>query len=259
MARQRPALLIVVAGLLTFGIVFSFLQFSPSRAEPPAPADSPTLAPTPMYAVASDSLAPHIDTGDEAIGVPSGGSDALLRTVQVGDRLDIVASLVSPRDGQPLTAVVARGATVLRPLADGDPMIVEVPAPDAVMLAHLVLNGTRLAYILWPASASLTAATPPALDDRTVRDALGLSSPATAVTTPTLAPTVIPTPVATPEAGAGSGFLYQVQPNDTWDSIAATFGIPTDQLRQWNEATAADNPVPGSLVFIPRRVAERAQ
>ena len=253
MVRHRSVLLILAAGLLTFGIVFSFLQFSPSRAEPSEQTEPTPAASVAAYPVATDSLAPQIDAGDEAIGVPSAGSEALLRAVQRGDRLDIVASLVSPRDGQPLTAVVARGATVLRPLGNGDPLIVEVPAPDALMLAHLIMNGTHLGYVLWPASGSPVAATPPALDDRTVRDALGLSSSATTI--PTVAPSVGVTPTA--RAGAESGFLYQVQANDTWDSIAATFGIPTDQLRQWNEATSAGDPVPGSLIFIPRPAGAR--
>ena len=253
MSAREPWLLMLIAGLLTFGIVFSFLQFSPSRAEPST--DAPTPVASPVYAVAADSLAPRIDAGDEGIGLPSAGSEALLRTVQPGDRLDIVASQTSPRDGQPLTAVVARGATVLQPPTNGDPVIVEVAAPDALMLAHLEMEGTHLAYILWPAGAHTAAATPPALDDQTVRDALGLSAPATA--TPVPSATVAPTFVPTPQGNAGSGFLYQVQANDTWDSIAATFGIPTDEVRQWNEVTDAGEPTPGSLVFIPRRVGAR--
>ena len=58
-------------------------------------------------------------------------------------------------------------------------------------------------------------------------------------------------PAATALPGPGSGFLYQVQPNDSWDTIAATFGVPVAELRQWNESPG-DEPVPGSLVFIPR-------
>ena len=228
--------------LLTLGVVFFLLQFSPSLAAPSDQSDPSA----PVYPVAADSLAPRIAAGDEAIGVPTGGSEALLRSVQPGDRLDIVASLASLRDGQPLTAVVARGVTVLRP-PGGDPLIVEVPAADAVMLAHLVMNGTHLGYILWPASGVSADATMPALDDQTVRDALGLS-PAAPLPTPTVVATAVPT---TPPH-TQSGFLYQVQPNDTWDSIAGIFGVAADQLRQWNEASSAGEPTPGSLVFIPR-------
>jgi LysM domain len=251
---SRAALLMLVAGVLTFGTVFSFLQFSPSRAEPDQTEVTPPPSSTAVIAVATDSLARRIDAGDLAVGVPLGGSEALLRNVQPGDRLDIVANLVSPTDGQPLTAVVVRGATVLQPLSGSDPLLVEVAAPQAIMLAHLVMNGTHLGYLLWPAGATPADATPPPLDDRTLRDALGLQptpAPTLVPVTPTGVSTQEPAPLATLQAAPGSGFLYLVQPNDTWDSIATTFGRSVDQLRQWNEALDGD-PVPGSLVFIPR-------
>jgi LysM repeat protein len=239
--RRAPASLLV----LVFGVVFSLAQHSPSRA---APSDqSQTDSPTRVYALAADSLVPRIASDDEAVGLPVSSSEVLLRNVQPGDRLDVVASLASRADGQPLTTVVARGVTVLKPPISGDPVVVEVPASDAVMLAHLVMNGTHLGYILWPAGVAPTEATAPVLDDQSLRDALGLS-PVTATAIPTVAPTAIPT---VPPHTA-SGFLYQVQPNDTWDSIAGTFGMPADQLRQWNEASNSGDPVPGSLVFIPR-------
>jgi LysM repeat protein len=123
-----------------------------------------------------------------------------------------------------------------------------VGAPDAVMLAHLVMDGTHLAYVLWPASATLPDATPPPLDDRAVRAALGLSTATPAATTAS-AP-LEPTPTPT---GPASGFLYQVQPNDTWNGIAVLFGVSADELRRWNEAIGQDDPAPGSLVFIPRQ------
>ena len=46
--------------------------------------------------------------------------------------------------------------------------------------------------------------------------------------------------------------FYQVQPGDTWDSVATLFGISVSRLRDWNEASTEDDPVPGRLLFIPR-------
>jgi hypothetical protein len=251
--RMRPALLICVLGVLTFGLVFASLEFSPSSAEAPAP--EPTLpadTPTPTVIAAADSVAPKIAPGDDALGVPIGGSEALLRDVQPGDRLDIVVSLAPARDAPPVTTVLVRGATVLKPQTPTDPMLIETDAPDAVMLAHVVMSGTRLGYILWP-----SAGTPPPLDPATSRDALNFGSPTPVPATPTplAAPTASPVPATNQPTlipGPGSGFLYQVQSNDTWDTIASTFGISVSTLRQWNEASGKAEPNPGSLVFIPR-------
>lgn len=262
--RPYPALAVVVLGLLTFGAVFSFLAFSPSSAEPGQ--TLPMQRPTPLArAVAADSLESHIAADNLAVGVPIAGSEALLRNVQPGDRLDIVASFPAPTNGQPLTTVLVRGATVLQSATQTDPLLVEMAAPDAVMVVHVLLRGTHLGYILWPAnSSSLSAATPAPIDERAARDALGLSQP---TPMPTVGPTATSTPAGqaaglpsatSPPGGLpaslvrpASGFLYQVQPNDTWDSIAAIFDLPVDDLRRVNES-ARDEVVPGTLVFIPR-------
>jgi len=247
----RGPLVVFALGVLTFGLVFTLLEFSPSAAAPgQVPAPTPELATaTPLPAVAADSIAPRLSASDVAVGVPVGGSEALLRDVQPGDRLDIVAILPSPTDAHPLTTVLVRGATVVKPLTLPDPLLVEVPSSDALLLAHVVLGGTRLGYILWPANTR--PVTPPLSIDA---NTLGLSTPTPVVVPPT--PTAIvaatlppPTPTAVP--GPGSGFLYQVQSNDTWDTIASTFGLPVAELRQWNESPG-DEPTPGSLVFIPR-------
>jgi len=253
--RPHPTLAIFVLGLLTFGVVFSFLAFSPSRAESgeAAPAEQPTQ---PALSVATDSLESRITSDDLAVGLPIAGSEALLRNVQPGDRLDIVASFPAPANGQPLTAVLVRGATVVQSATQTDPLLVEMAAPDAVMVVHVLLRGTHLGYVLWPANGSLPAATPQPVDDRTARNALGLSQP-TAVASPTVAPTAtVPPPTLAPALPTSlvrptSGFLYQVQPNDTWDSIAAIVGLSVDDLQQVNES-ASNEPVPGTLVFIPR-------
>jgi LysM repeat protein len=232
MATRAP-LAILAAGLVTFGVVFTLLEFSPSAAQ--APPAEPSPSPTPTLVAAGDSLAPRLAPGDVALGVPTGGSEALLRGVQPGDRLDILASLTSP----PVTTVLVRGATVVEPATPNTPLLLEVAAPDGIVLAHAVMSGTRLGFVLWPAGA-----VPPPVDAATARDALSVT--VTVTPTPTsAAPPVRPTP------GPGSGFLYQVQPNDTWDTIASTFDIPVAELRQWNESPS-DQPTPGSLVFIPR-------
>jgi hypothetical protein len=276
--RPHPFLAVLVLGLLTFGVVFSFLAFSPSRAEPGQTVPTETSTPRPL-AVAADSLEPRIAPDDLAVGVPIAGSEALLRNVQPGDRLDIVASFAAPANGQPLTAILVRGATVLQPANQVDPLLLEMPAPDAIMVVHVLLRGTHLGYILWPANGSLAAATPAPIDERAARDALGLSQPTPGPTAfapgatsiaggqptgppsatalplaqPTAPPTATPAPagLATPLIRPASGFLYQVQPDDTWESIAGIFGLSVDDLRQVNESASAQ-PVPGTLVFIPR-------
>jgi LysM repeat protein len=50
------------------------------------------------------------------------------------------------------------------------------------------------------------------------------------------------------------GFLYQVQPGDTWDSIGSTFHLPPAMLAQLNELSPTVPPAAGSLVFVPRPV-----
>ena len=190
--RLYPALAVVILGLLTFGVVFSFLAFSPSSAEPGQ--TLPTQRPTPpVRAVAADSLESHIAADNLAVGVPIAGSEALLRNVQPGDRLDIVASFPAPTNGQPLTTVLVRGATVLQSATQTDPLLVEMAAPDAVMVVHVLLRGTHLGYILWPANSSLSAATPAPIAERAARDAIGLSPPT-------------PMPTVGPRTAAITGF-----------------------------------------------------
>ncbi len=237
-------------GLLTFGVTFTLLEYSRSHAAP-AETPSPPATRTAAPAVASDSLAPTLDDGKLAVGVPISGSEALLRDVQRGDRLDILASLSGPQNAEPVTAVVVRGASVLRPATSNDPLMVEVPASDAIALAHLILSGTHLGYVLWPTDASVAPAEPPALDQRTARTLLGLPNP-TAVAAPTESVPTPTLPQAALQARDGSGFLYQVQPGDTWDSVAAIFSISASRLRKWNEAMTEDDPVTGRLLFIPR-------
>ena len=48
-----------------------------------------------------------------------------------------------------------------------------------------------------------------------------------------------------------AGFLYQVQPGDTWDSVAATFGMPASDLWLRNELPENASLVSGMLLLIP--------
>jgi hypothetical protein len=247
---SRAALAIVGAGLLTFGVVFTLLQVTRLAAAPSqvVAEPSPTLT---QLVRATDSVATQLVDGQSAVGVPITGSEPLLRDVQPGDRLDVVASLPSPDDGRPVTGVVVRGATVLRQGTSSDPLLLEVSPEDAMTLAHLVLGGTRLGYTVWPSNGSAPIEPRP-LDERAARAALGLAPVATLV--PTAAPTEVtpPAPAATPLAVRGAGFLYQAQQGDTWESVAATFSISAGLLRQWNEAPSDAGLGPGTMLFIPR-------
>jgi hypothetical protein len=246
-STSRAALVIIGAGLLTFGAVFTLLEFSPSAA---APSQLPPMPAPTNTALATDSFAAKLHPGELAVGVPIAGAEALLRDMQPGDRLDIIASLTAASDAQSVTAVVVRGATVLRSPTATDPLLVEVSGADAMALAHLVLGGTRLSYIIWPSNGGGSVSEPRLLDERTARSLLGLAASPTAGPTEAAAVATLTPPAAQP--AHGSGFLYQVQAGDTWEAIAATFGLPVALVRAWNEIAADEDPIPGRLVFIPR-------
>jgi hypothetical protein len=254
MRLTGPALTVLVAGVLTFFVVFAVLEAwtsTPTTEQTGAVAPA-SAGPTPIP-VATDSLAPQVAPGQVAIGVPIAGSEPLVRDVHLGDRLDVLATVASAAGDQPVTAIVVRGATVLRPASGGDPLLLEVAAPQAVELAHLILGGTHLGYTVWSHASAGPSESPP-LAEPTARALLGLGS-ASAQAPPASQPPPTPTPIplASPVVLPGSGFLYQVQPGDTWDTVAAIFGTSAAELRQWNEAVGAADPPAGSLVFIPRR------
>ena len=48
-----------------------------------------------------------------------------------------------------------------------------------------------------------------------------------------------------------AGFLYQVQPGDTWQSVADTFGMPASDLWLRNELPADATLTSGMLLLIP--------
>jgi hypothetical protein len=253
MHRSRGALAVIGAGLLTFGVVFAFLEHSSSRAAPSEPPVAPTAVPT-LSAAAPDSVARQIPSGDVAVALPIAGSAPLLRDLLPGDRLDIVASVSSGSDREPITGVVVHGATVLRAATSENPLLIEVAAPDAIVLAHVVLGGTRLSYSAWPGGAAGLAEAQPVAGPtaRALLDVNVSPTPAPVATQKPLATPVLPA-APTPPVGTASGFLYQVQPGDSWGSVAAMFGETAAELRQWNEVSDASEPTPGSLVFIPRR------
>jgi hypothetical protein len=265
MLRIRAGLVIFCAGVLTFGVVFTLLQVTRSEAAPGqlAVAPTPTLVARPL---AKDSVAGKIVAETIAIGVPITGSEVLLRDVHAGDRLDVLASLPAPGDGRPVTAVVVSGATVVVPASGSDPLLLEMSAPDGMAVAHLVLGGTRLGYIVWSATGGSQPESQ-LLDERTARSLLGLAptvnqlepQPSPAPSPTAAAPVVVPTPASTPTLAAPpsalprfGGFLYQTQPGDTWESIATTFGMSVLELKHWNETSGDQDLAPRTLLFIPR-------
>jgi hypothetical protein len=265
----RAALIIIGLGLVTFGVVFTLLQVTRFDAAG-GPVASVAFTPTPdtdISAGSADSLAAQLSPGQAAVGVPIAGSEPLLRDLLAGDHVDVLASAPSPRDGRPMTAVVVRGALVLRPATSSDPLLLAVPSDDAIVLAHLVLGGTRLGYAVWPANGA-SQPEPQPMDEHTAQALLGLP----VVASPTEAParsaerTATPAPVApqaaaqtaapappAPEARPVGGFLYQAQAGDTWEMVAATFNLSAGELRQWNEAPPEASLDQGTLLFIPRK------
>jgi LysM repeat protein len=249
--NYRAALVVVCVGLLTFGVVYTLLEVSRSSA---APNDVViVVTPTPL-AIARPTDAVSVDAGQRVVAVPIMGSESLLRGVHPGDRLDILASLSSPDDGRPITSVIVRGATVVRPPSASDSVLLQVSPLDAIALAHLVLGGTRLGFTVWPQNASPPA--PQAIDERTARTLLGLAPLATPAPPPAPtagarpAPPATATPVLETVVGA---FIYQTQAGDTWDSVAATFKLTPTELRQWNSAASNANLDPGALLIVPRK------
>ncbi|HLZ26142.1 MAG TPA: LysM peptidoglycan-binding domain-containing protein [Chloroflexota bacterium] len=63
-------------------------------------------------------------------------------------------------------------------------------------------------------------------------------------TVPLLAGTTLRVPLS-------AGFLYQVQPGDTWDSVATTFGMPASDIWLRNALPASSTLVSGMLLLIP--------
>jgi LysM repeat protein len=315
MRSFRPTLVIVCAGLLTFGVVFALLQLTRSEAVPAQAVTVVTAAlpPTQVQPVprATDSLAGLLAVGHVAVGVPSTGSEPLLQNVEPGDRLDVTAVLPSPDDTRPVTAVVVSGATVLRPSTASDPLLLDVSSQDALVLAHLVLGDTRLTFVVWSKAGG--PASEQTMDERTARSVLGLPTFAMSTLLPTATPALAPAPAPAPtpapptptaapapiaatytvQAGesmdsvaarldvdpgalwwtnrteldplaplvAGTrlrlplvaGFLHEIQPGDSWDSLATIFGVSSSTLRQRNDMPDNGSLPAVGLVFIPRR------
>ena len=93
MRTYRAALLIIGIGLLTFGAMFTLLQVTRSEAAPSQSAAALALPADNALAVSSFAL--RMAPGEIAVGLPSCGSEPVLRTLQPGARIDVLASLPS--------------------------------------------------------------------------------------------------------------------------------------------------------------------
>ena len=105
--------------------------------------------------------------GTTVVGVPTTGAELLLRDVQPGDGLDVLASLPSP--GSTATAVVSSEARRCScPQRQAILLLLQVSPPDTLALAHLLLGGTRLGYVVWSANGATPPETQP-FDSQTIR------------------------------------------------------------------------------------------
>jgi hypothetical protein len=234
-------ILIPLAGLATFVAVYVVLQPGASR---PAPV-APTAAPTPVNA-----LATRLDADHVAVGLPTGSAAPLVTGLAPGARLNVLASLQDPDTGRPLTAVIARGATVIQ--ADREPLLVSVDPSDAIALAHLVLGGTSLSYAVW-AGGQPPADTPP-MDERTARALLGLPAPTpTPSPEPTQPPataTPVPSPTPLPVRTSAAADRYVVQPGDTLSSIAVQLGIDRQRMHEANPNVSETEELPAGMQLV---------
>jgi LysM repeat protein len=246
LSRMVAPVAVIGVGMATFLIVFVMLQLGPT--EQPAPlVEAPPLTVLPSARL-GNSLATGIAASHVAVGVPTAGWEQLLGGVRAGDRLNVMASLPGADDGRPVTAVVVSGANVLQAATQQAPLLLGVQPDDAVLLAHLVLGGAPLAYVVWPADGSPPPVVAP-LDERDTRARLGLTPrpQATATLAPAAPPvgqrvaetepTAAPKPTAAPEPTAASESTavplpdrYVVQPGDTLQSIADDLGVDVGAL-----------------------------
>jgi hypothetical protein len=254
---------VLVAGVLTFALVYGLLTLVP-RSQAPEEDETPRTR-------AADSFATRIASTELGVALPVGTAEALLRGLQAGDRLNVVARVADPQTGRPLTAVVCRGATVVQPTTGSDPVLVQVAPKDAIVLAHLVLGGTPLSYVAWP--GGVPPAEVPSVDEETARRVLGLPAPTTLPTvvipappTPTppgalfpptpIPPTAVPTAVPAPEpARPGPADRYVVHDGETLASIATQLGLNPEALRGANpDVKQGLNDVlpPGMQLVVPQ-------
>jgi hypothetical protein len=243
-------LLIAVAGLATFVVVYAVVQIG---LRSPAPQSVP---PPPKPA---ETTATRLASGHVAVALPTRGAEALVRGLEPGARLNVLASMANPDTGRPLTAVVTRGATIVQPVTTSEPMLVSVEPIDAIVLAHLVLGGTQLSYAVWPGGVAPDEV--PAIDERTARALLGLPAP-----TPTpvpATPTAVSTPVPPPPPTAGPtprpvvvsplADRYVVQPAETLPSIADQLAIPVERMRAANpDVPPVGELPPGMQLVVPQ-------
>src|SRR5262245_39547771 len=79
MSAYRAAIIVVCAGLLTFGVVYTLLEVSRSSA---APNEVVIVATPTLAALARPTDAVFVDGGQRVVAVPIAGSESLLRGVQ---------------------------------------------------------------------------------------------------------------------------------------------------------------------------------
>jgi LysM repeat protein len=240
-----PRLFIPLAGVLTFAVVYGVLLLGARGPEQPDGA-APTATPA-----SHSSLAQRLGTGQVAVALPVTTAPTLVMGLQPGARLNVLASVPDPDGGRPLSAVVARGLTVVQTASPAEPLLVAGEPMDALVLAHLVLGGTPLTYSLWP--GGVAPAEVPPIDERTARAVLGLPVPAATPVAPTAVPaTPVPPPTPAPPRPATAD-RYVVQPGDTLPSIASQVGIPLDRMRAANPDVPAEGELPpGMQLVVPQ-------
>jgi hypothetical protein len=225
---------IAAAGLLTFVAVYVALQLATRPPDEVAPAEI-------AISRAADSLTPRISPGLVALALPLSGSEPVTRALRPGARLNVLANLTEPGRSRQLSAIVARGATVVQSLSSTTPLLVEIEPADAVVLAHLLLGGARLSATVWTGDVAPPEELP--LDIRSARALLGLPALATPTPEPTatpvptlLAPTSTPLPLAsaTPRPSGPIADRYVVHDGQTLVSIASQLGVDLGRLRTAN-------------------------
>lgn len=147
------ALVSVIVGLAVFVLTYVGLR-ALQVTDSAAPSASPPGQEEGV--IAADSLAREIHPGRLAVAVPAPSLGVLTSEFRPGDRVDVVAQLPDRGPGTSESAVVARGAVVLRsnPRDRASPLVLEVTPEETIVLAHLVQSGAPLSYALWPAGGA---------------------------------------------------------------------------------------------------------
>jgi LysM repeat protein len=291
MPGYRSALVVVCVGLITFGTVFGLLQGSQSVPPPAAPTPTPAPLPlgpssdSPALGMVAGQTAVGVPSGgselllqaarpgdrlDVLASLPSPADSRPITVVVVSGATvlrpatltDPLLLQVSGPDAMVLAHLVLGGTHLLYTVwpAGADP---QAPAPLDERTARALLGLPPLPGAAQPNPTPVPAPAAPALPvSYTVQPGESLYSAASRLgvdagalwwanrslvdpTVPLVAGSILQVPLF-------SGFLYQVQDGDTWDSVAATFGLPAADLRRRNELPDNSALVSGMLLFIPK-------